>query len=113
MNKLCRRPAVSPLSKYETFNPGNSTKDRMGLMMIEDAEGIWFKPGAPSLKEPVEQEWACPLPLSKANSFVYLVTNSPKKKWTSCAVGEVQYVCPTDVAPTDPQSYYSTSKAIE
>jgi hypothetical protein len=28
-------------------------------------------------------------------------------------VGEVQYVCPTDVAPTDPQSYYSTSKAIE
>ena len=60
--KLNRITASLPclvLAKYETFNPGNSVKDRMALQMIEDAEADGrLKPGGPLSRVPLEiQAW--------------------------------------------------------
>ncbi|HNU60241.1 MAG TPA: pyridoxal-phosphate dependent enzyme, partial [Aquaticitalea sp.] len=38
INELTKDLPCLVLAKYETFNPGNSVKDRMALKMIEDAE---------------------------------------------------------------------------
>jgi cystathionine beta-synthase len=46
INHLTKDLPCLVLSKYETFNPGNSVKDRMALQMIEDAEADGrLKPG--------------------------------------------------------------------
>ena len=38
MNRLTAELPCLVLAKYETFNPGNSVKDRMALQIVEDAE---------------------------------------------------------------------------
>lgn len=60
INNLTKDIPALVLAKYETFNPGNSVKDRMALKMIEDAENDGrLKPGGPSLKVPAGiREWA-------------------------------------------------------
>jgi cystathionine beta-synthase len=62
LNKIVKNIPATVLAKVETFNPGNSIKDRMAIKMIEDAEknGL-LKPVAPSSKAlRVTQVWVWP-----------------------------------------------------
>lgn len=105
------------LAKVETFNPGNSVKDRMALKMIEDAEKDGrLKPGG-TIIEGTSGNTGMGLALAaiiKGYKCIF-VTNSKQSK-EKCdilrAVGAEVIVCPTDVKPTDPRSYYSTAKRL-
>ncbi|MFB0902816.1 MAG: pyridoxal-phosphate dependent enzyme [Nonlabens sp.] len=117
MNKLVEDIPALVLAKYETFNPGNSVKDRMGLKMIEDAEanGI-LKPGA-TIIEGTSGNTGMGLALAaiiKGYKLICVLSDkqSNEKMDILRAVGAEVYVCPTDVAPDDPLSYYSTSKRL-
>ncbi|MFT4838844.1 MAG: cystathionine beta-synthase [Nonlabens sp.] len=117
MNKLVEDIPALVLAKYETFNPGNSVKDRMGLLMVEDAEADGrLKPGG-TIIEGTSGNTGMGLALAaiiKGYKLICVLSDkqSNEKMDILRAVGAEVYVCPTDVAPDDPQSYYSTSKRL-
>jgi cystathionine beta-synthase len=105
------------LAKVETFNPGHSIKDRMALKMIEDAEndGRLCKGG--TIIEGTSGNTGMGLALAAIQKgykciFVMADKQSKEKMDILRAVGAQVRVCPTDVAPEDPRSYYSVSKAL-
>src|SRR5213592_2710779 len=100
------------LVKLETFNPGNSIKDRMAVRMIEDAEkeGI-LKPGG-TIIEGTSGNTGMGLALTAvAKGYKCIFTMADKQSQekinTLRAVGAEVIVCPTNVEPNDPRSYYS------
>ncbi len=117
MNKLVEDLPCLVLAKYETFNPGNSVKDRMGLQMIEDAEADGrLKPGG-TIIEGTSGNTGMGLALAaiiKGYQLICVLSDKQSKEKMDIlrAVGAEVHVCPTDVAPDDPQSYYSTSKRL-
>ena len=105
------------LAKVETFNPGHSIKDRMALKMIEDAEndGRLCKGG--TIIEGTSGNTGMGLALAAIQKgykciFVMADKQSKEKMDILRAVGAQVRICPTDVAPEDPRSYYSVSKAL-
>ena len=117
MNKLTAELPCLVLAKYETFNPGNSTKDRMALKMVEDAEAEGLiKPGG-TIIEGTSGNTGMGLALAaivKGYKMICVISDKQSKEKFDVlkAVGCEVVVCPTDVAPDDPQSYYSTSKRL-
>ena len=117
MNKLVEELDCLVLAKYETFNPGNSVKDRMALQMIEDAEADGrLKPGG-TIIEGTSGNTGMGLALAaiiKGYKCVFVLSDKQSKEKMDIlrAVGAEIVVCPTDVAPTDPRSYYSVSKRL-
>ena len=106
------------LVKVEYFNPGNSIKDRIALKMIEDAEekGI-LKPGG-TIIEGTSGNAGMGLALvaiSKGYKCVFTLADKQSKEKMDIlrAVGAEVVVCPTNVAPDDPKSYYSVAKQLE
>ncbi len=117
LNKLTKELPCLVLAKYETFNPGNSVKDRMALQMIEDAEqsGI-LKPGG-TIIEGTSGNTGMGLALAavvKGYRMICVISDKQSKEKIDIlkAMGSKVYVCPTDVAPEDPQSYYSTARRL-
>ncbi|MHA6281239.1 PLP-dependent cysteine synthase family protein [Salinimicrobium sp. CAU 1759] len=117
INKLTEGIDALVLAKYETFNPGNSVKDRMAVKMIEDAEAAGLlKPGG-TIIEGTSGNTGMGLALAaivKGYRMVCVMADKQSKEKIDIlrAVGSDVVVCPTDVAPDDPQSYYSTSKRL-
>ena len=117
INKLTADLPCLVLSKYETFNPGNSVKDRMALKMIEDAEADGrLKPGG-TIVEGTSGNTGMGLALAaivKGYKMICVTTDKQSKEKVDIlrAVGSEVHVCPTDVAPDDPRSYYSTAKRL-
>ena len=117
MNKLVEDLPCLVLAKYETFNPGNSVKDRMALQMIEDAEADGrLKPGG-TIIEGTSGNTGMGLALAgivKGYKCVFVLSDKQSKEKMDIlrAVGAEVVVCPTDVEPTDPRSYYSVSKRL-
>jgi cystathionine beta-synthase len=117
MNKLTEGIEALVLAKYETFNPGNSVKDRMAVKMIEDAEAAGLlKPGG-TIIEGTSGNSGMGLALAaivKGYRMICVMADKQSKEKIDIlrAVGSEVVVCPTDVAPDDPQSYYSTSKRL-
>ena len=105
------------LVKVEYFNPGNSVKDRMALKMIEDAEKSGqLKPGG-TIVEGTSGNTGMGLALaaiSKGYKCVFTLADKQSKEKIDIlrAVGAEVIVCPTNVAPDDPKSYYSVAKKI-
>lgn len=105
------------LAKLESFNPGNSVKDRMALKMVEDAEKDGrLKPGG-TIVEGTSGNTGMGLALAaivKGYKLICVSTDKQSKEKFDVlrAVGAEVIVCPTNVAPDDPRSYYSTSKRI-
>jgi len=105
------------LAKYETFNPGNSVKDRMALKMIEDAEADGrLQPGG-TIIEGTSGNTGMGLALAaiiKGYQMVCVISDKQSKEKMDIlrAVGSEVIVCPTNVEPDDPRSYYSTSKRL-
>ena len=117
LNKLTQEVDALVLAKIETFNPGNSVKDRMAVKMIEDAEADGrLKPGG-TIIEGTSGNTGMGLALCAiVKGYKLICVISDKQSKEKCdilrAVGAKVVVCPTDVEPTDPRSYYSVSKRL-
>lgn len=117
LNKVTTEVDALVLAKVETFNPGNSVKDRMAIKMIEDAEKDGrLKPGG-TIIEGTSGNTGMGLALGAiVKGYKLICVISDKQSKEKCdilrAVGAKVVVCPTDVEPTDPRSYYSVSKRL-
>ena len=105
------------LAKVEYFNPGNSIKDRMAVKMIETAEAEGkLKPGG-TIIEGTSGNTGMGLALAaiiKGYKCIFTTTDKQSKEKADIlkAVGAEVIVCPTNVEPEDPRSYYSVSKRL-
>ncbi|WP_134398077.1 pyridoxal-phosphate dependent enzyme [Flavobacterium psychrophilum] len=117
LNSVTKEVNALVLAKVETFNPGNSVKDRMAVKMIEDAEADGrLKPGG-TIIEGTSGNTGMGLALAAiVKGYKLICVISDKQSKEKCdilrAVGAKVVVCPTDVEPTDPRSYYSVSKKL-
>ncbi len=117
LNKLTRDLPCLVLAKYETFNPGNSVKDRMALQMIEDAERDGLLMPGGTIIEGTSGNTGMGLALAaavKGYKIICVINDKQSKEKIDIlkAVGCEVHICPTDVAPDDPRSYYSTAKRL-
>lgn len=118
LNKITKDIPATVLAKIETTNPGNSIKDRMALKMIEDAEksGI-LKPGG-TIIEGTSGNTGMGLAIAaviKGYKCIFTSTDKQSKEKFDAlrAFGAEVIVCPTNVEPEDPRSYYSVSSRLE
>ena len=117
INKITEEIPALVLAKIETFNPGNSVKDRMALKMVEDAEADGrLKPGG-TIIEGTSGNTGMGLALAaiiKGYKLICVISDKQSKEKMDIlrAVGSEVVVCPTDVEPDDPRSYYSVSKRL-
>jgi len=117
LNKITEEVDALVLAKVESFNPGNSVKDRMAIKMIEDAEKDGRLKSGGTIVEGTSGNTGMGLALGaivKGYKLICVSTDKQSKEKFDVlrAVGAEVVVCPTDVAPEDPRSYYSTSKRI-
>ena len=117
LNKVTAGISGTILAKVEYFNPGNSTKDRMALKMILDAEKAGLlKPGG-TVIEGTSGNTGMGLALTAiARGYRCIFTMADKQSQEKInilkAVGAEVIVCPTNVAPDDPRSYYSVARKL-
>ncbi len=117
LNKIPKGVQGSVLAKVEYFNPGNSTKDRMALKMVEDAEKAGLlKPGG-TIIEGTSGNTGMGLALTAiAKGYKCIFTMADKQSQEKInilrAVGAEVIVCPTNVEPEDPRSYYSIARKL-
>lgn len=117
LNTITKDLPCTVLAKVETTNPGNSIKDRMALKMIEDAEksGV-LKPGG-TIIEGTSGNTGMGLAIAaviKGYKCIFTTTDKQSKEKVDAlkAFGAEVIVCPTDVEPEDPRSYYSVSSRL-
>ena len=106
------------LAKVETFNPGNSIKDRMAVKMIEDAEKAGLLQPGGTIIEGTSGNTGMGLAIAavvKGYRCIFTTTDKQSKEKADAlkAFGAEVIVCPTDVDPEDPRSYYSVSSRLE
>jgi len=117
INQLTKDFPCTVLAKVETTNPGNSIKDRMALKMIEDAEKSGaLKPGGVII-EGTSGNTGMGLAIAaviKGYRCIFTTTDKQSKEKVDAlkAFGAEVIVCPTDVEPEDPRSYYSVSSRL-
>ena len=105
------------LAKVETFNPGNSIKDRMALKMIEDAEKNGnLKPGGVIIEGTSGNTGMglAIVAIQKGYRCIFVMADKQSKEKVDMlkAVGAEVVVCPTDVPPESKLSYYSVAKRL-
>lgn len=117
LNSITKNLPCTVLAKVEYFNPGNSVKDRMALKMLEvaEAEGK-IKPGG-TIIEGTSGNTGMGLALAaivKGYKCIFTTTDKQSREKADIlkAVGAEVIVCPTNVEPSDPKSYYSVSKRL-
>jgi len=117
LNKVSRDFPCTVAAKVDYFNPGNSIKDRMALKMIEVAEKEGkLKPGG-TIIEGTSGNTGMGLALAacvKGYKCIFVTTDKQSKEKADIlkAVGGEVIVCPTNVLPEDPRSYYSVAKRL-
>lgn len=118
LNNITKEVSATVLAKIETTNPGNSIKDRMAVKMIEDAEkrGV-LKPGG-TIIEGTSGNTGMGLAMAaiiKGYKCIFTTTDKQSKEKVDAlrAFGAEVIVCPTNVDPEDPRSYYSVSSRLE
>ena len=117
LNTITSEVDALVLAKVESFNPGNSVKDRMAVKMIEDAESDGrLKPGG-TIVEGTSGNTGMGLALAaivKGYKLICISTDKQSKEKFDLlrAVGSDVIVCPTNVPAEDPRSYYSTAARI-
>ncbi len=117
LNEVAKEFEGTILAKVEYFNPGQSVKDRIGLKMIEDAEekGL-IEPGG-TIIEGTSGNTGMGLALAatiKGYDCIFTTTDKQSKSKIDLlrALGAEVKICPTDVEPDDPRSYYSVAKRL-
>ncbi len=117
LNRVVADIDATILAKLETFNPGNSIKDRMAVKMIEDAEAAGLlKPGG-TIIEGTSGNTGMGLAMVAIAKGYHLICTMPDKQSREKidilrAMGAEVVVTPTDVAADDPRSYYSVAKKL-
>lgn len=117
LNKITKDFPCTVLAKVDYFNPGNSIKDRMALKMVEVAEQEGkLKPGG-TIIECTSGNTGMGLALAavvKGYKCIFVTTDKQSKEKADIlkAVGAEVIVCPTNVLPEDPMSYYSVAKRL-
>ncbi|MFT4738436.1 MAG: cystathionine beta-synthase [Cyclobacteriaceae bacterium] len=117
LNKVTEGIKGTILVKVEYFNPGNSIKDRIALKMIEDAEKSGeLKPGG-TIIEGTSGNTGMGLALvaiSKGYKCIFTLADKQSQEKIDIlrAVGAEVIVCPTNVTPSDPRSYYSVAQKL-
>lgn len=117
LNKITEDFPCEVYAKVEYFNPGNSIKDRIALQLIEDAEKSGnLKPGD-TIVECTSGNTGMGLALvaiAKGYKCVFTLADKMSKEKVDIlrAMGAEVHVCPTDVEPEDPRSYYSVAARI-
>ncbi len=117
LNKVVEGVTATVLAKVETFNPGHSIKDRMAVQMIDDAEKAGLINPGGTIIECTSGNTGMGLALVGAvRGYKCIFTTSDKqsKEKTDMlkAIGAEVIVCPTNVEPTDPRSYYSVAERL-
>jgi cystathionine beta-synthase len=118
LNTITKNVPGTILAKIETTNPGNSIKDRMAIKMIEDAEKNGkLKPGG-TIIEGTSGNTGMGLAMAaivKGYKCIFTTTDKQSKEKVDAlrAFGAEVIVCPTNVEPEDPRSYYSVSSRLE
>ncbi len=117
LHKIKKGLACTMLGKVEYFNPGQSVKDRIALKMIEDAEREGkIEPGS-TIIEGTSGNTGTGLALVAAiKGYRCIFTTTDKQSQEKInilrALGAEVKVCPTNVEPEDPRSYYSVAKRL-
>jgi cystathionine beta-synthase len=117
LNKITRDFPCTVAAKVDYFNPGNSIKDRMAVKMIEVAEKeSKLKPGG-TIIECTSGNTGMGLALAavvKGYKCIFTTTDKQSKEKMDIlkAVGAEVIVCPTNVEPDDPRSYYSVARRL-
>src|SRR5678815_3223559 len=117
LNKITKDIPATVLAKVEYFNPGNSIKDRMALKMVEVAEKEGkLKPGG-TIIECTSGNTGMGLAIAacvKGYKCIFTTTDKQSKEKVDIlkALGAEVIVCPTNVQPTDPRSYYSVAAKL-
>ncbi len=118
LNNITSSIPSTVLAKIETTNPGNSAKDRMAVKMIADAEKSGaLKPGG-TIIEGTSGNTGMGLAMVaiiKGYKCIFTTTDKQSKEKVDAlrAFGAEVIVCPTNVDPEDPRSYYSVSSRLE
>jgi cystathionine beta-synthase len=118
INRITKDLNATVVVKIETGNPGNSIKDRMAVKMIEDAEKDGrLKPGG-TIIEGTSGNTGMGLAIAaviKGYKCIFTTTDKQSKEKVDAlrAFGAEVIVCPTNVDPEDPRSYYSVSSRLE
>jgi cystathionine beta-synthase len=117
INRIAHGVAAEVLAKLETFNPGNSIKDRIAIKMIEDAERAGLlRPGG-TIVEGTSGNTGMGLAIVavvKGYRCIFTTTDKQSKEKIDAlkAFGAEVIICPTNVDPADPRSYYSVSSRL-
>tara|TARA_B100001115_G_scaffold184690_1_gene188251 strand:+ start:1375 stop:2748 length:1374 start_codon:yes stop_codon:yes gene_type:complete len=117
LNEIVKDFPCEVLAKVEYFNPGNSVKDRMALQMIENAEKEGkLKPGG-TIIECTSGNTGMGLALAaivKGYKLICTLSDKQSKEKMDVlrAMGAELYVCPTNVPPEHPDSYYSVADRL-
>src|SRR6188474_3755870 len=117
LNRITKDIPATVLAKVDYFNPGNSIKDRMALKMVEVAEKEGkLKPGG-TIIEGTSGNTGMGLALAaivKGYKCIFVTTDKQSKEKADVlkAMGAEVIVCPNNVEPDDPNSYYSTARRL-
>lgn len=117
LSRIAEEVPAQVFIKFETFNPGHSIKDRMAVKMLEDAEKRGdIKPGG-TIIECTSGNTGMGLALAaavKGYRCIFTTTDKQSKEKVDIlkAVGAEVIVCPTNVEPDDPRSYYSVAERL-
>ena len=117
LNKITNKLPCKVYAKYETFNPGNSVKDRIGLKMIIDAENKGLlKPGGTIIEGTSGNTGLGLAIVAITRGYKCIFVTSDKQSQEKIDIlklhGAKVVVCPTNVEADDPRSYYSVSKKL-
>ena len=117
LNHLAKDIKATVLVKVEYFNPGHSIKDRIAVQMVEDAEKEGkLRPGG-TIIEGTSGNTGMGLALAaivKGYNCIFTTTDKQSMEKVNLlrALGAEVRICPTNVEPEDPRSYYSVAKRL-
>ena len=117
INNVADDVPCTVLGKVEFFNPGGSVKDRIGISMIEDAEekGL-IEPGGTIIEGTSGNTGAGLAITAIAKGYRCIFTTTDKQSREKVDVlrglGAEVLICPTNVEPDDPRSYYSVARRL-
>lgn len=117
LNKVALEFPCLVLGKVETYNPGNSIKDRMAVKMIDDAEQRGDLKSGGTIIECTSGNTGMGLALVacvRGYRCIFTTTDKQSKEKVDIlkALGAEVIVCPTNVEPSDPRSYYSIAERL-
>ncbi len=117
INNITKNIKGTILAKIESFNPGHSIKDRIGLQLIKDAEKKGILKAEGTIIEATSGNTGMGLALiAIQRGYKLICTMSDKQSKEKIdilkAMGVKVHICPTNVAPDHPDSYYSVAKKL-